>query len=296
MQSRLRRVTDLFVQGAELVLGQEDDGTAILVWINKPNSFEVEEARRDAAAARADRIMELRAPDNAELIALNDTLEGWSNEEIVDARVNQQADEHWFQAAQDIEADKEWRENLDYLQRMPQILSDANAPDDDPRRDRLSEINTAYMDELQKRVKAIQDEAKSDLAKIDHADLREDFRTAWRERASLDVYMKERRVTEIFYCLRDCRATRDADNARWDHSDCDGHTARLLENRADVVGLPDTIVTAAIQGLDGLEVGQRTSGNSAAPGSSSASSEQSNEEAGSTPSTQTGTSPDAATT
>jgi hypothetical protein len=296
MQNRLRRITDLFVEGRELVLGQEEDGTAILIWVNKPNSFEVEEARRDAAAARADRIMELKAPDNSELIALNDTLENWSTEEIVDARVNQKTDEHWFTAAQDIEADKDWRENLDYIQRMPQILSDANAADDDPRRERLAELNRQYLDETAKRMKTIQDEERRDLAKIDHADLREDFRAAWRERTSLDAYMAERRITEIYFCLRDCRAVRDSDKAVWDHSPCDGHQQRLLENRADVRGLPDTVVQAAIQLLDTLEVGQRTAGNSGAPVSSSASSEPQNAEAGSTPSTPTGTSPDATTT
>ena len=66
---RLRRITDLFEEGVVVPLGEDLDGP-ILLWVNKLNSFQVEEARRDGVARRGMRLAELGKPDTPERAAI----------------------------------------------------------------------------------------------------------------------------------------------------------------------------------------------------------------------------------
>lgn len=296
MLERLRRVTDLFVEGRVVSLGLEDDGTPIVVWVNKPNSFEVEEARRDGMTARADRIMSLKDPLDPEHRNLRDQMERWSAEELREARVNQESDRLWLEVVNDIEGDEAWREKLEYLRRQPTLLDDEQAPDDDARRTRLTDIREGYEKEIESRVEKSRKARMRELAKQDDKQVTEDFLNDWRNMLSLDVYIRAMRLTQIFYALRDCKATRDTDAMKWDHTNCD-HSVGLLERRGDVVGLPEALIEKIVAALDDMEMGQRAAGNLDAPLSSSESSESQNEvELASSPSSQTETSPDAPTT
>ena len=120
-----------------------------------------------------------------------------------------------------------------------------------------------------------------DAEAVDRDELTREFLERWRQRISLDEFMEERRVTELYYALRVCQATRDG--GTYDHTPCD-HRQRALAAREQVRGLPEQVLTKAIEAIDGLNVTPREAGNSVAPVSSSAPSEQPNVPEDSTPS------------
>lgn len=285
---RLRRVTDLFVEGTELFLGMDDEQKPVIVWVNKLNSFEVEEARRDGVAARGLRQVELQKAESPERAAIMARIDKWSDEELAQNRVAQIADEIWLQVINDLEADEEWAEKVAMVRRMPQLLADANAPEDDPRRKELEELNLAYLEEVRVRNERSQREKLEEFKGEDREKLVEAFVEQWEARVSLEEFMAERRITELFMALRDCQAEEIPDGQggrRWNHARCD-HTQRLLDTRSQVKTLPEGVLDKASEVLEGLTVPQRESGNSVAPESSSESSERPSGAEDSTPSSQ----------
>ena len=278
---RLRRVTDLFVEGKPLHLGTDDDGKPVMVWVNKLNSFETEESRRDAVTARGLRLLELQKEDNPER----------------QARVDQLADELYLDTINDLESDEDWRENIAMMRRLPELLEDQDAPDDDPHRAQLADLNNEYLEELRRRLEKAHKDKLVDLAKEDREHVVEDYFEAWRSRLSLDEFMQEKRTTELYAAMRECQAEARpgglAEHA-WNHAKCD-HRTRLLDSRAAVKLLPEALLARVIDTLDGISVPDREAGNSDAPVSSSAPSGQGEAAEASSPSTPTGTSPDAPT-
>lgn len=290
---RLRRVTDLFIEGAPLPLGMDDENKPVVIWVNKLNSFEVEEARRDAVTARGLRLLELEKDDNPEHRAITARMSRWSLEELAEARVEQQIDELYLGALNDLEADDDWGPKIEQMRRMPTLLDDEGAPADDPRRTQLTDLNSEYLQELQARLDARQKEARTAVLDQERKDIEAEYLESWRNRMSLDEFMQERRTTEIYAALRECRATQSGTG--YDHTDCN-HAKRLLDSRAAVRTLPEALIEAVIDKLGEVTSPERTAGNSGAPVSSSAPSEpQKLAEAGE-PSTPEVTSPAAPTT
>ena len=300
MIDRLRRVTDLFIEGETLYMGMDDDGQPVTLWVNKLNSFEVEESRRDGMAARGLRLMELQADNSTEFLAAQHLVKRWSDEELFTVRVSQLADDLYLDVMNDLEADDEWSEKIQLLRRMPQMLEDEKAPEDDPRRKQLHELNVGYLEQIRNRQEASQKKAFKEVGKQGRENVERDYFEAWRNRTSLDEYMETRRMSEMFFSLRDCSAQEGegstAESRRWNHSAC-SHGRRLLESRSQVRELPEEVITRVVDALDGIVVSERAAGNSDAPASSSASSEQASaSEVPSTPSTPVETPPVAPTT
>lgn len=297
MFDRLRRVTDLFVEGTEMYLGDDDQGVPVVVWVNKLNSFEVEESRKDAVAARGLRLMELEKDDNPERQAMMSQVNRWDTDRLRQARVDQQSDELYMSAINDLEADEGWGDKIATLRRLPTLLKDEGAARDDKRWAQFDELNQEYLQTLQDRLAQLQAEKKREFEDLDRSTLVDAFMEAWANRLSLDEFMQEKRRTELFFALRDCKATRVKFEAgeRWDHAGCD-HTVRLIESRASVGSLPEGVIEKAMDVMDGVTVPQREAGNSDAPASSSGSSEQPSVAEESTPSIPVETPPVAPTT
>lgn len=291
---RLRRVTDLFVEGTERYLGTDDQSKPILIWVNKLNSFETEEARRDGLVRRGERILQLSVEGSPERQSLKTSIAGWTDTELARARVDQLTEEIYLEVINDVEGEEEWREKLAMIRRLPSLLADQKAPADDPRRAHLEEITTDYLEQIRIRQEKRQKERLAEFEGVERERLERDFFESWMNRISLDEYMEEKQATELFYAIRDCVATekgRGADDAiLWDHTDCD-HTSRLCNERSQVRSLPEAVIEKAIEALEAISVPQRESGNSDAPPSSSGSSEQPSTEEGSTASTPEVTSP-----
>ena len=293
LNERLLRVTDLFIEGTELYFGMDEVQQPIVMWVNKLNSFEIEEARRDAMVKRGMRIAELSKPENPEFAAVMATINGWTDDKLAEERVEQKGDELYLDVLNDIEAEEGWKEKLDTIRRGPTLLDDEGAPDDDPRRADLLAVQQEYIAKVREGQERAQQEALREVKDQGRAAIIEEYLEHWRNRVSLDVFMSERRVSELYAALRDCKAKvrfelpRDGSTQKleFDHTDCN-HSVRLLSARSDVYSLPEAIIERAGDALDGITATPRDAGNSDAPASSSASSEQSSAEVeASTPST-----------
>jgi hypothetical protein len=281
---RSRRIEDLFVEGEECLLGQDETGP-VVVWVNKVNSFDAEEARKDGAVERGRRIAELSKPDNVELLGIQAQVNSWDLERLADNRVQQQSDKLSLAALDDIEADH--KELLDRVRRGPELLADADLDPKDERFQQLQRDQGEYFRILREAQAKHFEDAKDKALELTRDQLVEDFIEAWRDRAALEGFMTEQRITELWYAMRECDATiiewNGADPV-FDHENCD-HSKRLLPGRAQVRRMSDAALDKIIHVYDNLGVSAREAGNSGAPASSSASLEQPSEPEESTPST-----------
>lgn len=285
VNDRLRRVTDLFVEGTELPLGEDANGP-IVVWVNKLSSLEIEECRRDALAARAMRTLELRDSEKPERRAMEFIVAAWSLEELIETRLNQDDQSRYIRVLDDLETDPEWREKRATMRRLPEVLE--GLPSDDSRHEQLKEMRQQWAEAVLAESKKAADARKAELEQMEREVLEKDFFEAWVDSVSLDAYIVEQRVSQIYFAARDCRG-RLVDGGAWTHSDCTHR--RMLAKRAEARDLPDTLVEKLVAALEGETVNGREAGNSDAPASSSSSSEQPSEEEGSTPSIPEETSP-----
>jgi hypothetical protein len=281
--SKLARITDLFVEGTELRLGEDQTGAVVVVWVNKPNSFEEQEARADGMAARAGKIIALQREDSTELVNLHEQIGRTDDEALARSLAELYYDEDYLLGLDDVEAEPAWREKLDYIRRMDSLLKDGKAAEDDPRWADLHDANVSYINSVREAVDARQQKRTQELVALEREALEKNLVDQWMQRQSLDVYMQEKRITEIFFALRECRGVFDEASGSWDHRACD-HRERVLDNRAEVRELPESALQVITQTLDGLMVSPRDSGNWLAPVTSYESSEQPSEQADSTPS------------
>lgn len=300
INARLKRVTDLFTEGTEVYLGNDETGTPVVIWVNKLNSFEVDEARHDGIVQRGMRMAELGKDDNPERMGVMAEVAMWSDEQLANSWAGQKGEEGYLEVLNDIEADEEWREKIEWMRRMPTLLDDAEAAEDDPRRQELADVQTAYLAAIRNGTNDKFEESRKEALAKSREDLERSFFENWRERQTLDLFMAERRITELWIALRVCQATevgrREDGSLIWDHSTCN-HSERLLEERKAVKSLPPAVVEKCVDAIDSLTMSPREAGNSDAPASSSASSEPSNGVAADlTPSTPAGMPSDALTT
>lgn len=292
---RIGKMIDLFTEGIEVYLGDDPETQKpIVVWVNKLNSFEVEEARMDGQVRRSERMAALGRENSPERAGVLAEISVWSHDQLATKLVDLRKEELYLDALNDLQEDSEQRERLDRIQRLPQLLADSNASADDPRRETLAEDQRTWMAALSKAQEKRQRDAHADAVELTREDLETAYFEQWRSGQTIDVFMQERRTTQMFLALRECDAvdvSTDVKARKWDHSKCD-HSKRLMSERSQVNNLPDVLVEKFIDAIDSVSVSPRQAGNSDAPASSSASLEPSSAaEATSRPSTPEATPP-----
>lgn len=276
--SRVARIVDLFSEGETVLLGMDPDTSPpepIVVWVNKLNTFETQEARADGNARRSERMHWLGQADSPERLGFESEIAPLSMDQLADRYSNAYADEIYLDVINDLETDAEWRERRDRMDRLPQLIEDAGAADDDPRRVELANEQTAWLKAVQEGTVKKAEERRADALGMDRPDVEAALWERYRQRTTMDVFMQERRTTQLFFALRECNAVdiaTDLATHDWDHTACD-HSKRLLAERKDVRTLPDSVIELAIDAIDNMTMSARAAGNSAAPASSSVSSE-----------------------
>jgi len=268
---RLKRITDLFVEGRELNLGDDETGTPVLVWINKLNSFEDEEARSDGMAARTERILSL-TDDHPDIKLIVSQMSGWDIDQLAEYSASQRRDEDYLAAMDDIDAEKEWAEKLAYLRRGQTLHDDADLPEGDERRERFEKVQAEYFTALEEATVKRQQDRKKEYADLSRSELEEQYLESLKNRLAMETFLEERRITELYFAVRDCQGTRVGPN-EFEHSQCD-HRKRLMSDRKDIRSLPSEVITRIVNTLADVTVDRRTAGNSDAPVTSSESSEQ----------------------
>jgi hypothetical protein len=258
------------------------------VWVNKLNAFEVQEARADGSVRRSERMYALAQPDSPEKLGFDAEVSTLSHEQLADRWVEAYADDIYLDVINDIEANPEWRERRERIERLPAILNDADVEADDPRRAQLTNDQAEWVAAIQQGVLKGNQAKRTEGINLERADLVASLWERYRQRQTMDVFMAERRVTQLYFSMRECAATdlsTEIGKHEWDHSNCD-HSKRLLDERAQARKLPDAVIEKIEDELDDMTINPRAAGNSGAPASSSASSEPASAEAaGSTPST-----------
>lgn len=294
---RITRLTALFSEGTEVLLGFDNDKTPaepVVVWVNKLNSFETQEARADGSARRSERMHQLGKADSPEKLGYDVELSAMSHEQLAQQLVESKADEIYLSVLNDIEMDPDFVERRDRIERLPSLLEDAGAADDDPRREQLHQDHVEWLQAIADGQKAKQLEAYEDAFALSPEDLHAALWEGYRHRQTLDVFMAERSATQIYFAMRVCKATdvgTEIGQHKWDHAGCD-HSEKYLDERKDVRALPEAVLAKITDAIDEQTVNPRVAGNSDAPASSSASLEPASApEAASTPSTPEETSP-----
>jgi len=296
MGAAVTRIVDLFSEGKEVFLGMDPTThKPIVVWVNKLNSFETQEARADANARRSERMHALGQPNAPEKLGFDAEVAPLTQEMLAQRIVESKGDEIYLDVINDIETDPEWRERRDRMERLPSLLDDSGAAEDDPRRETLHQDQVDWLKAISEGQAKRQAEVLRDAMELTREELLAQLWDRYRQRETLDVFIGERKATALYFAMRECEAVdvgTSVEQPEWDHAGCD-HSKRLLTERKEVYALPDPVVEKCSAALDAMTIGTRAAGNSAAPSSSSGSSEPASAEAeDSTPSTPEATSPE----
>src|ERR1044072_8526145 len=206
MEQGLKRITDLFVEGCEIYLGDDDEQKPVVMWVNKLNSFEVDEVNRDASVRRAERIAEL-TDDSPEVRGIRAQVDLWSDDELRQAIVATQDDEIMLESFQNLQTQKDWMELEDYVRRAPMLMEDDSVKPGDPRFETIQEKTAEYTRRLQEENNRVVQERMDDLAGIDRDVLMRSFMEGWRARATTEEWQTAKRQTELYLAARACRGT-----------------------------------------------------------------------------------------
>lgn len=279
----LKRVTDLFVEGTEVPFDEHAD-PPVLMWVNKMNSFQREECQRDGLAARSRMVIATKESGSVDYLRFEAALSELDDEGLRTSVVDQDNNSRFLDAMDELKADPDWKERLEAATRI--------TPDmDETERQVVIKLNEEYADELQKRIDARRETRRFELMGLDTQSLREKYRTSWLESHGSVAFQREYTKTHLYYALRPCAGTK-AVAGGWDHSQCDNHMQRALDDREEVAALPPTVFDRLIAAAREVEVPGREARFLGAPLSSSERSVQPNAEAaGFTPSTPEVTSP-----
>lgn len=248
--SALAHVTDLFVEGKELVIRPlpeaEDGPPAVLVWVNKLNTFERDEARRAAAVARARTILAIREQGNPEKVLYDANVAALDPAGLREALLDVKVQERRMKALNAVRVDPEWAERYG-------IALEGKGDNLPP--EELGTIVKAQqdlLDEMDRRSQQYRDDEERDLLALDEATLREKHLDAWLETQGMNSFGTELRRQQVFHALRACQATKKVDD-HWDHSECD-HSKRLCDTPAEVDRVPDTLIDGTLALLNALTV------------------------------------------
>ena len=263
---RLKRVSDLFVSGKELVL-QEDP--LVMVWVHKLNSFEEEDARQDGLAYRSVRLLSIEkdGDQHPAIASLMLEFEAADHDTRSEMLANLYSQDDLVAAMDDVDTEERWQDRSEMLRRRDVIETVASDEDKQNLVDEMKE----YFEEIQKNLKRRTDERQYEFRAYSEEALRKEFRKKAAEAVTLSDFISERDITTIFYALRDCES-----DTPGDHSNCTHK--RLLDDRDQVRDLPEELLEKVQAALASIEVNPREAGNSDAPQPSSGQSEQHSEE------------------
>lgn len=264
---RLRRVTDLFVEGTEYLAGEDAAGPVVL-WINKLNSFQAAEAQKDGIGRRYIALAQLK--ESGEYAGMLAEIEMTAHDRLAADWVEMNGTEIYLAAMNDLDLESELREEREALERVEDLQDDAGVADDAPERAVGLAFKQNWLSKFQDLQTAKQAEWLRDAKEMAPAELQEKFLEKWREMRTHAEYEREHRATQLFFAVRRCEATRV--ESGWDHRGCD-HNQRWMKDRKEVQELPEALLANLQDTLESVTVPTRAAGNSDAPANSSESSE-----------------------
>lgn len=253
--SRYLQAAALYVTGTELVLR---DGSVI--WCQVLNDFEVSDARRQAAAARARFTLSMGkdiVSDEKKQLEAAYAERGRDNaiQDLLDIRQG----EHMNTASNEIDVDPEWKESLEIMRRSAEIES---RPDEDPERQVLLKIQGDWITAVEEIVEQEQGRLRRQLEAMTDDQLYDEYRKEWIERRAGSLAIEAYNLREIFLGARCCDGIRDEDGKFGPdaHKAC-SHSERAFENEDTVRSLPDPLFLSLRETFETLAVTVREAKN-----------------------------------
>lgn len=266
-QQRFRRLTDLFVDGTAIPVG---DGTHL--WLQALNAFERDEAAHDAQMARTRLAMALRE-DGDERQKIEARFEMVGRQQFIDNLAGAKADAQFPTLSARLEDDPDWRDKIEIIRRTDFAN---NASTTEQERQLVTKLMSEWSSELERRIDDEIEFQKQQYADASDEDLLRDYLEVYMERRGDDVAQAEYALTETWYAARYCEAT-PGEDGNLDHATCNGHGERVFATKADVKAAPDRLRTLIQEGLAKLAMNMRDPKDSGSQPSSSGSSPAPNE-------------------
>lgn len=265
-RSKYKKLTDLYTPGKEVVF---EDGT--VMWLQVMNPFEVDDARKDAQAARGRLTNALKAIGSQDFDAVMGSFLARGKENAISDLVNAKSLEWYIKAQQEIEVDPEWTERMAIIERTSE---ESVAVGLEPaEKEYLATINNEWLAEIDKRLREEQEYQRGHWERMSEAELLEEYREVYLDKRGNDLAVREYNLTEMYYGCRVCDAAPDEDG----HFSADAHKAcnhkeRVFETKEEVRELPEELVVQIRTGFDALSMSVRDARFSRRQGSSSDSS------------------------
>lgn len=261
--AKLRRITELFEQGELVKVADGDDGgQPLFVWVQKPNSFEHDEAIKDGQYARGLR-MQAFDRDEKEQAALNAVIEAFSDHELVEFAIDRAAPRMMQEANTEVRTREDWQERLAVLDRQ------ALGATSDSEKKALEELNAEFAAEVRRVYEKLAAQARTDLMGQTREEREREWREAYRDQLGMQEFFRGKTKTEVFYALRDVEV--EFVDGEW-RPVPGADKPRLLQDREDVVKLPDELLNLVLEALN-RQMTVEEAGNLDAPSDSSEPSE-----------------------
>lgn len=274
-KGKYKRVTDLYVQGAELPL---EDGSVI--WMQVLNPFERDEAIHDAQVARSRFVLAMKE-DGAERLKVEAKREESGRDAFIKDLAGLRTDEKLTEVINAIQDDPDWKERLDVIQRTDP--DNAANPLTQEELMFLAKVQGEYIQEIYARQETENQYLVRHYEAMNEKDLLEEYLEMWLQRRGGALAQGEYLLTEMWFGARCCNALKD-DDGNYSHRTCD-HSERVFESKNEVRGLPEQLQLMMRDALNAVAMSVRDAKNSDRQGSSSDSSLLPSEPAESTPST-----------
>lgn len=253
--SNLKRVTDLFDSGKEVVLDAKAD-PPVLVMVRKLNPIERGEAQRDGQAGRARALMTMTDEDG-EIVLLRHQLRMLTLDDVITRLLALRRDEMLRLATQDVEADENWREDLPLLRRFDAQREDGAVISDEEQK-RYDELNRKYMEAAEAHFQQRLRREREDLQRQDTSALIDDLVDRFREISAGPSFVQEYEITAMYYGVRACDA-KILDDGRFDHGACNHE--RLFTDRSQVRTLDPALYQVLSEALQSLDMTPQETGN-----------------------------------
>lgn len=277
-KEKYRRLEELYTTGKTVELGQD-----LVMFLQVLNPFERQEARNAAQTARTRHIMAYQEHGQSDRDRLEASFFAEGREGAIDKLLDLQMQQEMVKILDEIHDDPEWSDYLEVMDRSEELM--AREPDDVERKF-LDEANYKYVKEVQKRMEAERTSKRAALERLDDAELKRQYSSAFLERRGDEVALAEYQIVQLAYGVRDCDAAKN-ENGIWDHSGC---SHERIYSKDEIRALPDELYNILSDAMDNLTLSVREGKGSGRQTSSSGSSPLPSEEEESASSTPEATS------
>lgn len=251
--SKYKKITDLFVVGTEVVLGADDDGKAVVAWLQALNPFELDQVRSRAHGVRGRVVLALEEHGSDELSRYEAAVRERGDAGIVEQILDMRDSELTVNAVAEVNSDPEWQERLNIVEEAEQ---EGAAPLTAEEKQVVTDINRDYLAEIQKIHELEQERLRGRLEAADREDLVDEFKELWITQRGNERAMAEYVIAEIAFAARECDAVKDEDG-KWDHAACGGHAKRIWDTIEEVRDLPAQVQQRMAVAMRSLNLSQQ---------------------------------------